>query len=247
MPGPLESTDASLRRVEPDPSGVMLDIVIVTVVSGIAYLLEDLVIAAGFSAFSTESKGVLAVLAGAIAAVSVVLARGGSLADLGFRMPEHPARVPVQVMVILVAFIGAQALVPALVSPFIHMPEPDMSRYDSIAGNPGAAIAMALVLPLTASIPEEIIYRGFLIGHLLKILGNRSYGAFISVVVQAFVFSAVHFQWGAGGMLMTFSMGVVWGTAYLLCGRNLWVVILAHSTGHILLVVKLFFSTPVVV
>jgi len=37
-------------------------------------------------------------------------------------------------------------------------------------------------------------------------------------------------------------MGVIWGTAYLLCGRNLWIVIMAHSGGHIMLVVGLYLS-----
>lgn len=31
---------------------------------------------------------------------------------------------------------------------------------------------------------------------------------------------------------MTFIMDIVWMTAFILCGRNLWVVILAHSEGH---------------
>ncbi len=98
-----------------------------------------------------------------------------------------------------------------------------------VAGNLGAAISMALILPLTASIPEEIIYRGFLIGRLSDIFGRNFGGAFMAVLVQALVFGAIHFQWGIGGMVVTVIMGVVWGTAYLLCDRNLWVVILAHS------------------
>lgn len=43
---------------------------------------------------------------------------------------------------------------------------------------------------------------------------------------------------------MTLIMGLVWGTAYLLCGRNIWVVILAHSGGHVLLVTRLYFAAP---
>jgi len=64
---------------------------------------------------------------------------------------------------------------------------------------------------------------------------------------QALVFSMIHFQWGIGGMLMTLIMGIIWGTAFLLCGRNLWVVILAHSGGHILFVVQLYLAEPLVI
>lgn len=235
------------RRVsEAKPTELLVDILIVAAVSGLAFFLEDLVLARGWIPFATEVRGVTAVLAGALAAVGVVLARGGVLADLGFRRPERWAMVPLQVAAILLAFIAMQTLVPLLVSGFISLPQPDLSRYDSIAGNLGAAIAMALVLPLTASIPEEIIYRGFLIGRLSDIFGRHVGGAVMAVLAQALVFGAIHFQWGIGGMILTFMMGVVWGTAYLLCGRNLWVVILAHSAGHILFVVQLYLRTPIV-
>ncbi len=46
------------------------------------------------------------------------------------------------------------------------------------------------------------------------------------------------------GILVTTIMGAVWGFAYLLCGRNLWIVILAHSMAHIALVTQLYLSPP---
>jgi membrane protease YdiL (CAAX protease family) len=236
------------RRVsQAKPTELSIDIMIVVAVSGLAFFLEDLAIAQGWIPFGAEIRGAISVLAGALAAVGVVLARGGTLADLGFRRPERWAMVPFQVAGILVAFIAAQTLAPLLVSSFISMPEPDLSRYDSIAGNLGAAIAMVLILPLTASIPEEIIYRGFLIGRLSEIFGRNTQGAIMTVLVQAIVFGAIHFQWGVGGMIVTAIMGIVWGTAYLLCGRNLWIVILAHSAGHILLVIQLYLAKSIVI
>jgi len=243
--------DASMsveRRVSAaKPTERFIDIMIVFAVSGVAFFLEDLAYSRGWIPFGTEIRGVFAVLAGASAAVGVVLARGGALSDLGFRRPERWAIVPFQVAGILVAFIAAQTLVPLLVSLFISLPAPDLSRYDSISGNLGAAIAMALILPLTASIPEEIIYRGFLIGRLSDIFGRNTGGAVMTVLVQALVFGAIHFQWGIGGMILTVIMGIVWGTAYLLCGRNLWIVILAHSAGHILLVVQLYLAKSIII
>lgn len=228
------------------PAGPILDILIVIAVSGLAFFLENLAFSREWLPFGTEMRGVFAVLAGACAAVAVVSARGGGLADLGFRRPERWAIVPFQVAAVLVAFIAGEMLIPLIISLFIDLPAPDLSRYDSISGNLGAAIGMALILPLTASIPEEIIYRGFLIGRLSQLFGQASGGACMAVLVQALIFGSIHFQWGIGGMVMTFVMGVVWGTAYLLCGRNLWIVILAHSAGHILLVIQLYLTEPVI-
>jgi membrane protease YdiL (CAAX protease family) len=230
-----------------EPVKLVIDIMIVVAVSALAFIIEDLANARGWIAIGAEARGVTAVLAGAFAAVGVVLARGGTLADLGFRRPERWARVPFQVAGILVAFIAAQALVPLLVASVIDLPEPDFSRHASISGDLSAAIAMALVLPLTASIPEEVIYRGFLIGRLSDIFGQTTGGASMTILVQALIFGSVHFQWGIGGMIMTFVMGIVWGTAYLLCGRNLWIVILAHSAAHILFVTQLYLGTSIII
>jgi len=246
MSNTMSTAMPSDRRVTgTKPARPLIDIAIVAAVSALALVLEDLASARGWITIGADARGVSPVIAGALAAVCVVLARGETLADLGFRRPKRWAIVPVQVAGILAAFVAVQTLVPLLASAFIEVPEPDLSRYSSIYGNLSAAIGFALLLALTASIPEEIIYRGFLIGRLSEVFGRSTRGAIMTVLVQAVVFGAIHFQWAVGGMIMTFIMGIVWGTAYLLCGRNLWVVILAHSGGHILLVTQLYLTEPV--
>ena len=229
------------------PVKLIFDILIVFAVSALAFLFEDYAGNQGWISIGAEARGVSAVLGGALAAIAVVYVRGGTIADLGFRRPQRPAILPLQVSGILIAFIAAQILAPFLVSSFISMPEPDLSRYDSISGNLFAAIIMALLLPFNASIPEEIIYRGFLIGRLSDFFGQNIGGASMAVLVQAFAFGAVHFMWGIGGMIVAFIMGIVWGTAYILCGRNLWVVILAHSAGHMLGIIQLYLQASIII
>jgi membrane protease YdiL (CAAX protease family) len=140
-----------------------------------------------------------------------------------------------------------QAVAPLLVGFFIDLPEPDLSKYDSIAGNISVALTYVLLLPFTASIPEEIIYRGFLMGRLTEIFGWTRRGQVMTVFIQALVFGSVHFEWGVGGVIVTFMMGLVWGTAYLLCGRNLWVVIIAHSTAHTLGILQGYLSASIII
>lgn len=225
----------------------VIDIAIVMAVSGLAYILEGFVDAQGWVAVGADARGVSAVIAGALAAVGMVFYRGGTLADLGFRRPERWAIVPLQVIAIIVAFISLQAIGPILIGSFIDLPEPDLSKYDSIAGNISVALTYALILPFTASIPEEIIYRGFLMGRLTDIFGWGLRGQVMTVLVQAVVFGSIHFEWGIGGVILTFMMGLVWGTAYLLCGRNLWVVIIAHSTAHSLAILQGYLSTSIII
>jgi len=189
-----------------------------------------------------EARGVVAVLLAAVTALWLTMRRGGSPADLGLVRPTRWRTVPLWVLGILILFVAAQALVPLLLAPFFDTPAPDMSRYDFIRGDALAAFAMALLLPLTAAIPEEIVYRGFLIRQFERLYGNARLGSIVAVLSQALIFGSVHFQWGLGGMIMTSIMGIVWGGAYLLCGRNLWIVILAHSTAHIALILQLYSS-----
>ena len=226
---------------------IAIDILVVITVSGLAYLIEGIAIAEGLLSYGKEIRGVSAMLTGACSAIAIILYRGGSLSDLGLKRPRRWKLLPLQAAIILIVFISAESALPALLSSIFYIPEPDFSRYNTISGNVIAAIGMALILPLTASIPEEIIFRGFLIGRLSKLTEHNKALMWIPVLTQAIIFSLIHFRWGIGGMVMTFIMGVVWGIAYLLCDRNLWTVIFAHSMGHILFVIQLYLSDPLLV
>jgi len=219
-----------------------MDILIVSAASVGAFALESWASSAGLVDAGDAARGAFAVIVGVLTTLAVVRHRGETWSDLGFKRPARWSTVPLWVVGILAAFVAGQTLAPKLLSVLIELPEPDFSRYDAIVGNLPAAIAMALILPLTAAIPEEIMYRGFLIGRLEAIFGGLSAGPVLAVAVQSLVFALIHFAWGIGGILLAGIMGAIWGTAYMLCGRNLWIVIMAHSGGHIMLVVGLYLS-----
>ncbi len=219
-----------------------MDILTVSAASIGAFALESWAASIGLVDVGDVARGAFAVVVGALTTVAVVRHRGGSWSDLGFKRPARWSTVPLWVLGILVAFVGGQALAPQLLSRFIELPEPDFSRYDAIVGNLPAAIALALILPLTGAIPEEIIYRGFLIGRLEAIFEDLPAAPVLAVAVQSLIFALIHFQWGIGGIVLAGIMGAIWGTAYMICGRNLWIVIMAHSAGHILLVVGLYLA-----
>ena len=225
------------------------DILTLLAAAGIAYAVEAGAHAAGWVDFGADKRGLSAIGVAALTAVVLVRRRGGSLADLGFVRFERPATVPLWVGGIVLAFMAAQWLVPALVASFVTVPAPDLSRHAHVEGDLVAAIAMVLVLPLTASIPEEIIFRGFLLERIEAAVGDgrgRAAAAIAGIVGQALVFGSIHFAWGVGGMVVTTIMGLVWGASYVLCGRNLWIVILAHSVGHVLFAIQLYQGTSIV-
>ena len=233
-------TDQPSGRLDNTPAPLAA-ISIVVAVSALAFAGE--VALADQLPWGEEARGVAAVLFGATAAVWLTVRKGGSLTDIGLTRPKRWWTVPLWVLGIVVTFGAAQALVPQLLAPYFELPPPDMSRYDFIRGNAAAAVSFALLLPLTAAIPEEIVYRGFLIRQFERLYDNRPATAALAILSQALIFGSVHFQWGLGGVVMTTIMGLIWGAAFLFCGRNLWVVILAHSTAHIALVFQLY-SAP---
>lgn len=227
-------------RSTADKVQALRDIGIVILASAAAFAAESAV--AESLPWGIEARGVIAVLCGAIVALWLTRRRGGSWADLGLRRPDNWWTVPLWALGILVVFVIAQGAVPVLVGQFFDVPQPDMSRYDAIRGNLAAAIALGIALPLTAAVPEEIIYRGFLVNRLIDVFGDHRNGRLLAVAVQAVIFGSVHFQWGLGGVVMTVIMGVIWGLAFLLCARNLWIVIIAHSAAHVALVTQLYFA-----
>jgi membrane protease YdiL (CAAX protease family) len=231
------------KQIAPDESQRLHPlgaIAIVIAVSGLAFAGELAV--ADRLPWGEEARGVIAVLSGAVVALWLTVRQGGTLGDLGLAPPGRWWTVPFWMLGILVTFVAAQALVPPMLAPFFDIPAPDMSRYDFIRGDAPAAIAMALLLPVTAAIPEEVVYRGFLMRQFMRLYGDGHTGAILAVLSQALIFGSAHFQWGPGGIVMASIMGIVWGGAYLLCGRNLWIVILAHSAAHVALVSQLYFS-----
>ena len=215
-----------------------IDILIVVLVSGAAFALELLL--ADALPWGDEARGVLAVLLGAAASIGLTFYRGRSLADLGFRRPTRLWTLPLWAIGIMATFVIAQGAAAAILGALFDLPQPDMSRYDYVRGNPGAAVALALILPITAAVPEEIVYRGFLIERFTRLLGDSRRHVVMAAILQAIVFGSIHFQWGIGGVVFATIMGAVWGFGYLLCGQNLWTVILAHSTAHVALVVQLY-------
>ncbi|MGD2131706.1 MAG: CPBP family intramembrane metalloprotease [Maricaulaceae bacterium] len=223
----------------------VIDIAVVVAVSAGAFATELWARDAGLVPFGDDTQGVGAVLAGAAAALAVTFARGRSWRDLGFKRPRRWRTVPLWVIGILLTYVLVSVVAPLAVSQFVATPEPDWSRYAALQGNLPAALLMMALLPFTASIPEEIIYRGFLMGRLTAIFGEGAIGAVLAVLVQSLLFGFIHlFGWGVGGAIATAMMGAVWGTAFLLCGRNLWITVIAHSAGHVLMVLQLYAVGP---
>ena len=150
-------------------------------------------------------------------------------------------RTMLKSFVVLIAAISAFAMGSVVMTVVIGTPEPaSMGSYDYLRGNlPLLILALAAVY-VVSSFGEEVIYRAFLINRLAAV-GTGGRGALWSAVgISAVIFGLIHFDWGLMGVVQTGFMGLALGIAYLVVGRKLWALILAHAYMDTILLVQLY-------
>jgi membrane protease YdiL (CAAX protease family) len=175
--------------------------------------------------------------------------RGQTVAHfgLGIARGERPALLRTFWQSILVFLAGLAGFVAGSVIAGMVMGGPpgaggDLSGYEYLQGNlPMLLLALAAIL-IASSFGEEFLYRGFLMTRVAE-MGGGGRGAWrVAVAVSAVVFGLIHFGWGLFGIIQTTFMGLALAVAYLLVGRNLWVLVLAHAYLDILLLVQLYLA-----
>ncbi len=162
--------------------------------------------------------------------------------DLGLCRPPHPRRLFVQVPVALVTWLAVSGVAATLVGQYL--PRPDTSaRFGDLAGNLPATLWWIAIGWLIGGFAEEMIFRGFLLDRLEALLARGTPGSVMAVLLQAILFGTLHaYNRGLFGLLVLGAVGAVLGAFYLLFGRNLWPVILAHGMGNMLGFVARYFD-----
>lgn len=178
--------------------------------------------------------------------------RGQSGRDLGLSWePLRAAAVLKGVLVSLLvlvlalaAFVAAGGLAPYL-APYLGstQQQADLSEYAWLRGNLPALILALAAVYIASSFGEEVIYRGFLIQRIAELGGGSRVAHAIAVAASALIFGLAHFSWGPVGIIQTTAMGLVLSTAYMLIGKNLWPLVLAHVILDTLLLVPLYWHS----
>lgn len=91
-----------------------------------------------------------------------------------------------------------------------------------------------------AAIGEEMLFRGFLFNNINALVGNNVFGTILTILLQAFVFGVLHS--GVQGMVSAGVIGIILGTSYILSGRNLLVVFVAHAFPDVLSIISSYQS-----
>ncbi len=173
--------------------------------------------------------------------------RGQGWAHLGLSFRGASRRIVVRaVLLSLVVFVAAVAafLVGAIVmANIVGIPEgADMSGYNYLSGNLPMLILALVAVYIVSSFGEEVVYRAFLINRIAELGGGGKTAWRVAVVISSVVFGFAHYGWGATGIVQTGFMGLALGVSYLVVGRNLWVMILAHAYMDTILMVQMYFA-----
>lgn len=119
----------------------------------------------------------------------------------------------------------------------LGIPQPDYTLLQQmIEGKLG--VYLWFLLPVSwgsAAIGEELLARGFLQYRLEGMTNTVA-----AVILQAVIFSVAHFYQGLAGILYTFVVGLVFGTVYVRCGRNLLPLVIAHGVIDTIAVTLLY-------
>lgn len=195
-------------------------------------LVAAIVIGAAFVGPSIDFE--FAVPVSVVIAVIVITflqrAKGQAWKQLGLFRPVSAGSLAGWTVAIVVAVFISSFLIINPLAAALDLPRPDFSRFDDVRGDPG--LLLVWLIPVAwgaAAFGEEMLLRGFLTNRLAAIMGNGQ-GAWVAAVVgQALLFGLGHAYQGVTGILTTTAIGLIMGFAFLLNGRNLWPLILAHG------------------
>lgn len=173
---------------------------------------------------------VLARMAALVLLCTWLLHRGGERwADVGLRRPPRWWSVPLMVALGFAGFVAiAMTAGPLLAAVGI---EPPRHSDTALQGNLLEYLFWAGPVTWgTAAFGEELLLRGFVLDRIGKTIGSTRMPAMLAAIaLQAALFGSLHFHQGLGGVLVTGTIGLMFGLVWLAGGRNLWACIILHG------------------
>jgi len=181
----------------------------------------------------------------ALAIIWIARQRGESLSAFGLARPQRIWLAVVLGIVFVAINLFALQPLKDLLREAVNAPPADLSAFEYIHGNLAAYLVSLVAVWVAAAFSEEFIFRGYLLNRIAAI-GNGTVLAWgLAILVQATVFGLGHLYAG-WGVALTAGFGALFtGVFFLIAGRNLWALILAHGIWDSLAVTLLYLTgTP---
>lgn len=173
-------------------------------------------------------NGPLAVILAAVIITVSLARRGETWRSLGLKWPTGLKGTGAGALLTLLIFLSvmietviAQPVIGALFGAY-EQTVPDVSTVQNYL------IMMALAWS-TAAIGEELVFRGFMMTRLVDLFGESWIAKAAAALIPAIIFGAAHAYQGLPGMVLTGTVGLVFGIWYLVGRRNLLPLIFGHG------------------
>lgn len=163
--------------------------------------------------------------------------RGISWKDIGLKKPKNLKKTFLIATLILFATVISLVIFNILIDkiPFLaellseteSSSESSPSKFGDLKGN-WLLLFGIIPIVLLESFLEELLDRGFLISWFEKLFSSTSYATVIAVILQAAIFGFRHSYDLSERSITVGIIGLIMGIAYIVGGRNLWALIIAH-------------------
>jgi uncharacterized protein len=175
-----------------------------------------------------RSPGV-GVLAAILIIGFVTWQRGEGLESLGFMRPQSWLNTILLSLILGGILALASTMVIEPITDRLTGESHDHSMFDGIRGNFGVLWKWLLVVWVLVAFLEEIIFRGFLMSEMARLLGTGVVGTIINLAFGSVLFGIAHWYQGKSGALSTGLIGLLIGVIFVVGGYNLWLPILIHG------------------
>ena len=160
-------------------------------------------------------------------------ARGVSWKDLGLCRPKNYRVALIATVSILGLAVFSIVLFQVMNNQLAFGVAPDtsgesaVSKFGDLSGN---WILFLTIIPFIwlESLLEEILDRGFLLNWIERMLSNSLFATIFAVIAQAAIFGFRHSYDLSERSITVGLIGLAMGVGYVVFGRNLWPLIVAH-------------------
>ena len=208
------------------PSAFFIDLVIYL---SLMFLIREFY----FSSISFIMNGLLWSLVTLVFASWRMRSRGISWSDLGLRRPASLKATVVATLVILGMAIGSILVFEVLKDQFQTGLAPDTSneiavnKFGNLKNNWFLFLSIIPAIWLESCL-EEMLDRGFLMNWIERMFLGGFFATVLAVVLQAMIFGFRHSNDFSERSITVGFIGLAMGIGYVVCGRNLWPLMIAH-------------------
>ena len=186
-----------------------------------------------FQSLGFLANGLFWSFTGLAVAVWRMRARGVTWADIGLCKPAHLKKLVTATAFTLGMAIGSIVIFEILKDQFAWNLSPDTSNEGAVSkfGNlENNWILFFSIIPVIwlESFLEEILDRGFMMNWIERMFSSTLLATVLAVILQAVIFGFRHSNDFSERSITVGLIGLAMGLGYVLFGRNLWPLILAH-------------------